>query len=358
MARRSDWTGGESVRARMTASELRSIAAGIAGTAAFGAALNLLEAADAGRTDQLAVLTYHRVGDDADEGGPGLYPGLVSATASELDAQLTFLTRHYTVISLDDLFAARHGDPLPRRAVLLTFDDAYTDFGDVAWPVLRRHRVPVTLFVPTAFPRPETPGFWWDWLYAAVETVEATQAHRPLRVRGLELPIDGAVSRREAFRQLRTLVKGLPHDEGMAVVADVARVAGVSAPTRSVLSWDALRSLAAQGVTLAPHSRTHPLLTRVDAERLADELAGSLDDLRSEIGDCLPVVAYPSGDWSRDVVAAAETAGYEIGFTTKRGLIDLRRADWLSLRRINVGGRTSLNVLRAQVGRWASLWSD
>ena len=34
-----------------------------------------------------------------------------------------------------------------------------------------------------------------------------------------------------------------------------------------VLGWDALRALAADGVALAPHSRTHPLLTRVDAER-------------------------------------------------------------------------------------------
>ena len=42
---------------------------------------------------------------------------------------------------------------------------------------------------------------------------------------------------------------------------------------------------------------------------------------------------------------------YTVAFTTRRGLNQLGRTDWFALRRINVGRSTSLNVLRAQLGR-------
>src|SRR5690606_33696064 len=93
------------------------------------------------------------------------------------------------------------------------------------------------------------------------------------------LRLDADVARQAAFRRVRDLVKEMPHEAAMALVADLAeRQLGVPAPPAQVLGWDALRALASDGVTLAPHTRTHPLLARLDASALADELQGSLDD--------------------------------------------------------------------------------
>jgi peptidoglycan/xylan/chitin deacetylase (PgdA/CDA1 family) len=36
-----------------------------------------------------------------------------------------------------------------RDTIVLTFDDAFTDFADVAYPILAEHSLPVTVFVPT-----------------------------------------------------------------------------------------------------------------------------------------------------------------------------------------------------------------
>src|SRR4051812_42228651 len=97
---------------------------------------------------QLAILTYHRIGQP--EHGP---PGIISATPNDFEEQLRPPAGSGRAISPAALLAARAGGaPLPRHPVLVTFDDAYADFGLEAWPVLRRLGVPVTLFVPTAFP--------------------------------------------------------------------------------------------------------------------------------------------------------------------------------------------------------------
>jgi peptidoglycan/xylan/chitin deacetylase (PgdA/CDA1 family) len=71
----------------------------------------------------------------------------------EFAAQMDYLgAAGYRPVTAADLIARwASGRPLPTRPVVLTFDDAYADFGSAALPVLRQHDFPATLFVPTAF---------------------------------------------------------------------------------------------------------------------------------------------------------------------------------------------------------------
>ncbi len=338
--------------ARRVRAVARGVAARLVDVAPFDLAVRALDAADRGTPDVLGVLTYHRVNDPSSVRG---HPGLVSATPDQFAEQMAFLARTYSPIGLDDLLETQRGvRRLPRRAVHVTFDDAYRDFADHAVPVLRRLGVPATLFVPTAYPgRPER-AFWWDWLH---EAVTAAPAGARLPAPWDAAPLDGAESRLVVLRDLREALKARPHAELEAAVTSIATELGVPAPAGQVLSWDELRAVAGDGITLAPHSRTHPLLDRVDGDRLADELSGSLADLEREVGQAPPALAYPSGSSSAAVVAAARAAGYELGFTTRRGLNRIGRTDWLRLRRINVGRSASVNLLRVQLGRWALAWS-
>jgi peptidoglycan/xylan/chitin deacetylase (PgdA/CDA1 family) len=78
-------------------------------------------------------------------------------------------------------------------------------------------------------------------------------------------------------------------------------------------------------------------------------VAGSLRDLRRELGAVLPVLAYPGGAFDDGVLRILADEGYVLAFTTVRGVNDLNRAHPLKLRRIHVGRRTSLALLRAQL---------
>lgn len=141
----------------------------------------------------------------------------------------------------------------------------------------------------------------------------------------------------------------------MGMLDGVAARLGAGAARNETLGWDRLRALAAEGVTLAPHSRTHPMLPTLTDPVLEAELAGARDDLSNEIDNPAPCVAYPSGAHDRRVVEATAAAGYELAFTTRRGVNDLRHGRWLTLRRINVGHRTTSTLLRAQIGSWMGI---
>ena len=308
----------------------RRLALRAAGSAPFAAAVGLLERLDGARADVLPVLMYHRIANPGD--APDLDPSLVSASPAQFDEQMAFLAARRRPITLDELLAVRAGEaPLPPRAVLVTFDDAYRDFADHAWPIMRRRGVPVVLFVPTGFPDAPGRAFWWDRLHQAYAAA------------------DGDAGGRETAAAVAVRVKALPHARALELVDEVCTRLGAPPPRNPVLGWSELRRLAEEGVALAPHSRTHPLLHRVGIDEARDEVAGSAHDLEREIGHSPPVFAYPAGGYSRDVVGVLRDAGFAVAFTIERGTNDLRRADWLRLRRVNVGARASLHVVRTQL---------
>lgn len=75
-------------------------------------------------------------------------------------------------------------------------------------------------------------------------------------------------------------------------------------PTLPLLDWPALRRLAESGVILGAHSHTHPDLTTLSAEAVADEVTGCADRLLSETGNAPDVFAYPYGSVSPSTTSA------------------------------------------------------
>jgi glycosyltransferase involved in cell wall biosynthesis/peptidoglycan/xylan/chitin deacetylase (PgdA/CDA1 family) len=294
-----------------------------------------------------AVLTYHRIGDPAD--GP---PGIFSATPERFERQMRWLARSGRAVSIDDVLRARAtGRPLPAGAVHVTFDDAYRDFAEHAWPVLRRYGVPVTLFVATDYPASGR-AFWWDRLFAALRS-----AHGELETPVGPLALDSESDRLRAYRTLRTYVKSLPHDEAMDLVHDLVMRLRATDRDGEVMTWPELRRLADEGVAVAAHSRSHPLLNRCSPERVREEIAGSVADVRRFVGQGPPVFAFPGGGVPAGAQRVLDEAGILVAFTTGRGTNPAGAPQWLSLRRINVGPRTPLAALRLQASRrvvWGS----
>jgi peptidoglycan/xylan/chitin deacetylase (PgdA/CDA1 family) len=328
---------------------VRDLASSAAGTSSFARLVELLERLDRSRLSLLPALTYHRIDERA--GAGTVDSGVFSATPSQFSAQLSWLAAHRQILSLSELLDVRRGRaPLPRRSVMVTFDDAYRDFADAAWPALKEHGVPVTLFVPTAYPGEDARTFWWDRLHDALAT---TARQDDVETPFGRLRLRTTADRSRALRAVRTRIRAMPHEQAMKALEDVVEQLGAAPAASPVLSWPELRLLARQGVDLAPHSRTHPLLDRVGRDVAREEIAGSLRDLQREVGSAPPVFAYPGGAHASHVVSLVAEAGFELAFTTQRGINDLRRADWLRLRRINVGRRSSVPVIRAQLLSWS-----
>lgn len=88
------------------------------------------------------IMTYHHV-NNAD-------PKRQDAVSPErFEWHMAYLKKHhFNVLSLRTLVQTiKQGKPLPRKSVVITFDDGYADNYEQAFPILKKYGFPATIFV-------------------------------------------------------------------------------------------------------------------------------------------------------------------------------------------------------------------
>lgn len=296
----------------------------------------------------LRIVAYHRVAEF--HSNSVVDDRSISATPDAFRQQMRHIAKHYRCLSMAELLhMIERRAPLPKRAVLVTFDDGYSDFAQNAWPILRRYRLPATMFVPTAFPdRPEH-VFWTDRLFQAFRTtLRMRLADTPLGPISLATPEE----RQRGLRTLQNYTTTVTHDEGMRLVDSVCAELGETGTVGSgVASWNQLREWAKDGLTIGSHTRTHAILTGVPPERIRQEIKGSQEDLKREMGAALPIFCYPNGNHSDTAASILKDEGIRLAFTTIPSRNELNTADLLRLGRTCITPRSSLPIFGARLQR-------
>jgi peptidoglycan/xylan/chitin deacetylase (PgdA/CDA1 family) len=261
--------------------------------------------------DRATILMAHRFR-DAETGLDGLEP-------EALETGLAWLRKHrYELVRLDEMFRRLAGDGPPlRRTVAFTIDDGYYDHALIAAPLFAKYDCPVTTFATTGFVDGRL-WMWWDRVeYAFVasrrNSVEVTLAGETLRY-----AFNDARSRRAAAGDFCARCTAHPDGERERAVAEAVAAADADVPDAPparyrAMTWDELRAAERLGMNFAPHTVTHPVLSRVDDARSRREIEDSWTRLREEAADPVAVFAYPNGGWDdfgEREVATLEALGF------------------------------------------------
>jgi len=94
------------------------------------------------------VLAYHLVGSGIDSA--------IDISVDRFRTQLDLLERRFRIMRLEQALEASTSLGT-KPAAALTFDDAYANFAEVVWPLLRERKLPATLYVPVGFVRGDIP---------------------------------------------------------------------------------------------------------------------------------------------------------------------------------------------------------
>jgi peptidoglycan/xylan/chitin deacetylase (PgdA/CDA1 family) len=148
--------------------------------------------------------------------------------------QMEWLSRNARVVPLELVTdPLKHHQPLPARTVVLTFDDGYQDFYTDAAPHLRRYAFPATVFVTTSYSGKTNS---WPGQPSWVEE-------------------------------------------------------------KSLMNWQQIRELAAQGVHFGAHSVTHRDLTSLSVGDAEQEMIESKREVERKISQTVEFFCYPYGRW-------------------------------------------------------------
>jgi peptidoglycan/xylan/chitin deacetylase (PgdA/CDA1 family) len=175
-------------------------------------------------TGYMPILAYHGL----DESG-----SVVSLSPALFVWQMAWLRNTgCRVLALSDAVAClRRGEPLPARALAITFDDGLESVYSQARPILSEHGFPATVFVVAGY---------------------------------------------------------CGKDNGWAGQPD-----GI--PRQPLLSWEQVRELDRHGMAIGAHTIDHARLDLLPAAEMASQVIGSKQVIEWQLGHTIDLFAYPYG---------------------------------------------------------------
>ena len=302
---------------------------------------------------RVIILLYHRVFDAPTD------PQRLCVSPKRFGEHLEHLGRYYSVLSLSQLEGALKERRLPKRAVVVTFDDGYADNLHHAKPLLERYNIPATVFVTTGYVGQQK-EFWWDELERLLLLSPRVPEQLKVTVNGttyswhmdedtnsfygqwhVELR-DTPTTRHRAYLEMHRLLRPLQYKEQEGVLADMREQIGDNGQCRPdylALTPEEVRLLAADGlVEIGSHTVTHPVLSVQPLEVQRYELVESKEQLEAILGHPVTSLAYSyggGGDAGDETAALAREAGYEIGCANFPALVT-HRSDIFQLPRFLV----------------------
>ena len=200
-------------------------------------------------------------------------PAFFSVTPRAFLKQMSFVRANYQLCRLSDARRFLINGEDETRRIVVTFDDAYTNFVDFALPILRELNIPCTVFVPTGHI-----GGWNEW--------------------------DKATS---------------------------------DLPRRRIMNAEQIRSLRADPlVEFGSHTIDHVRLAELEEPQIMHQLQGSKQCLEELLSHRITSFCYPYGqlgDFSGETTRLLELTGYEVATISRWGTLN-RNKNSLELRRV------------------------
>lgn len=209
------------------------------------------------------------------------------------------------------------GVPLPAKSAVVTVDDGFQDQFDIGAPLFEAYDCPATFFLISDF----IDGKLWPWDDQIAHAVKHTRRARArIELPGgtsVDIALEDERAREAAVTALQDALKNQPGAGIYASAASIAAQLQVELPESPPpdyrpMSWQQAEQLCRRGHGIAPHSKTHRILSRLSLDASRDEIIGSHRAVATHISKPSAVFCYPTGR-AADFSAREETILQEIG---------------------------------------------
>jgi peptidoglycan/xylan/chitin deacetylase (PgdA/CDA1 family) len=280
------------------------------------------------------ILTYHRFSREESSS---------KISAAEFETHLEYLSRHSRVLPLSETLGfLQNGKSLPPNATVITIDDGYADAYEIAFPLLKKFKMPATVYAVTNF----LDGKCWLWTDLMRFVLTETKSDSIKIEFGADDKIEAEFKdqkqRLEIASRINSRLKKLPNDQKELKIRQIAEALKVEIPTFppkefAPITWDQAREMDAENVRIESHTATHPILTNVSDKQLDFELKTSKARLEEVLDREVEHFCYPNGSFNNAIWQAVKNANYKCATTTNYGFNE-KAANPFLLKRIDAQG--------------------
>jgi peptidoglycan/xylan/chitin deacetylase (PgdA/CDA1 family) len=300
------------------------------------------------------ILTFHRVIPLTQKKRIHNHLSL-EVSPEQLESTIQFYkTEGYDFVSLDQVYEYLKQGKANNKFVAFTFDDGYKDNFTIAYPILKKHSIPFTIYITTNFPDYKA-ILWW---YLLEDTVNK-ESQLQFTWNGISYNYDckTVAAKEMAFDQLRTLInQSFEKDSHLNLLTSIFNKSEDQLHEYSkslVMSWAEIKTLSEDPLcTIGAHTVNHYPLSRLEEKELLFEIQQSKELIELNIGRPVEHFAYPFGkanEASLREFKAVKNLGFKTATTTRVANIFPKHKDYTEcLPRISLNKATDNHVLYLQ----------
>lgn len=238
--------------------------------------------------------------------------------------QINYLKENYSLISVDELRQALFcNKSLPKKPLLVTFDDGDISVFENGYPVLKQFAVPSAMFIITRLIDTQN-TFWCRW----VEKVFEKQGKSYI----------------EARKQVNHL-KSVPENERLEYLRSLPKVDSVQ------LTSAEINQLNKSGMFIGNHTHTHPMINNCTSDQIKAEMHLAKEKFQEmDIPDNYEVFAYPNGNWEPKSENVLQEENIKMAFLFDHQLNeDISKINPMRISRIRVNADDELSEFKVKV---------
>jgi peptidoglycan/xylan/chitin deacetylase (PgdA/CDA1 family) len=290
---------------------------------------------------KVTILMFHRVTDT-------FFDISLLVKQKTFEECIKYITQSYHVISMD--FLIQNFDKwknIPDDSFVITFDDGWIDFHDVAYPILRKSKIPATIYLTTGFVSSEC-SYWQEKLNNLLLQILANKKvflkkDNIISMPEINLKLKELISKSEDTQLVFKFIgylKKFAHDIILKTISDLEEslkehsIMISENEHRSFVNWDEINSIKDPEISFGSHTVNHPILTNEQTNVVEDEICKSKEIIEKETGKEVLHFCYPNGNYN-DGIKRVVSGSYKSACTTKGGFIS-KDSDIYSLNRIGI----------------------
>lgn len=300
-----------------------------------------------GAGKKLTIVMYHYVRDLKNS----RYPNIKGCDIRQFKEQVLFLKKHYVPVTVEQVIESQKGGfELPKHAVLLTFDDAYRDHFEYAFPILYHEHIQGAFFPPVKavtehtvldvnkvhFILASTPDDKISNLISElrdyINRYQKEYGLQPFELYYDQLANANRFDTKDVIFVKRLLQVALPEELRRIITSELfEKAVGMDESVFSrelYMTIDQIKVMADCGMHIGSHGYDHYWLSSLSKQKQELEIAKSIEFIRSVGGDIDNwTICYPYGDYNEKTIELLKSHGCKMGFSTRVALADLNESD-------------------------------
>ena len=275
------------------------------------------------------ILCYHSVSDRRLEQSAVLATE-ITVDAYRFEQQMSILRKEYCPLTLDDLAEPlERRTKLPRRGVIVTFDDGFADNYHIAAPIMEQFDIHGAIYLAVdAVRRQELP--WYCRLHYLLHQAAEKELlfTDPESGRGWHCAEPDARNDAERFYAQSCVV--LDGEQQRQRIEQIESYFGykldLSQSSPGMMTFAQAKELRQRGHIIGSHTFSHGTAGLLTTEQLQREISGAHQILERELGGSVQHFSYPhpyqiNPQWNADSLKETLQLAYKTAVLTRQGLV-------------------------------------